>query len=145
LLCREWAQPSDAKHDGSASNDVLVFTKCDLQPSLTKAFGCAENGVVCSSVTGEGLDALANLIRSEIAANERGPGAYAALTSARCLASLREAERALVAAVELTANAGDELIAAEIRAALDALGDVVGATTADDVLDRIFSQFCIGK
>ena len=40
---------------------------------------------------------------------------------------------------------GDELVAAEIRAALDALGELVGAICTDDVLDRVFSQFCIGK
>jgi tRNA modification GTPase len=45
----------------------------------------------------------------------------------------------------LTHAGGDELIAAEIRAALDAIGVVVGAVWADDVLDRVFSQFCIGK
>jgi tRNA modification GTPase len=41
--------------------------------------------------------------------------------------------------------AGDELVAAEVRVALAALGNVVGHVAADDVLDRIFSQFCIGK
>jgi tRNA modification GTPase len=40
---------------------------------------------------------------------------------------------------------GEELVAAELRVALDQLGRVVGAVYADDVLDRIFSRFCIGK
>ena len=40
---------------------------------------------------------------------------------------------------------GEELIAAEVRLALDELGKVSGAVTTDDVLDRIFSRFCIGK
>ncbi len=39
----------------------------------------------------------------------------------------------------------DELVAAEIRAALHELGKVVGAVYTDDILDRIFSRFCIGK
>jgi tRNA modification GTPase len=69
----------------------------------------------------------------------------AAATSARCLGSLREAARAIEAAIGLTDVGGDELVAAEIRAALDALGEVVGAICTDDVLDRVFSQFCIGK
>ncbi|HVC97288.1 MAG TPA: hypothetical protein VND64_26645 [Pirellulales bacterium] len=40
---------------------------------------------------------------------------------------------------------GEELVAAELRLALDELGQVVGAVYTDDVLDRIFSRFCIGK
>jgi len=38
-----------------------------------------------------------------------------------------------------------ELAAFDIRAALDHLGDIAGETTSEDVLDRIFSNFCIGK
>ena len=41
--------------------------------------------------------------------------------------------------------AGEELVAAEIRAALDELGRVVGSVYTEDLLDRIFSRFCIGK
>jgi tRNA modification GTPase len=38
-----------------------------------------------------------------------------------------------------------ELLAVELREALHALGQITGETTADDILDRIFEQFCIGK
>ena len=43
------------------------------------------------------------------------------------------------------ADGGDELVAAEFRSALAELGKVVGAVYTDDLLDRIFSTFCIGK
>ena len=43
------------------------------------------------------------------------------------------------------AAAGEELVAAELRRALSELGKVVGAVYTDDILDRIFSRFCIGK
>ena len=68
-------------------------------------------------------------------------------TAARCTGSLRAAARSLQAAVALVDEqaAGEELIAAELRSALDALGEVVGAVFADDVLDRVFGRFCIGK
>lgn len=45
----------------------------------------------------------------------------------------------------VSAGAGEELAAAEIRAALLELGTVSGAVYTEDVLDRIFSRFCIGK
>jgi tRNA modification GTPase len=40
---------------------------------------------------------------------------------------------------------GAELVALELRHALDALGEIVGSVTSDDVLGRVFSRFCIGK
>ncbi|MEW6410001.1 MAG: hypothetical protein AB1488_07805, partial [Nitrospirota bacterium] len=38
-----------------------------------------------------------------------------------------------------------EILAYHLREALDSLGEIVGATTTEDILDRIFQQFCIGK
>ena len=40
---------------------------------------------------------------------------------------------------------GDELLAVEIREAVDHLGRILGSVYTDDILDRIFSRFCIGK
>jgi tRNA modification GTPase len=40
---------------------------------------------------------------------------------------------------------GDELVAIDLRQAVDDLGHVVGAVVTDDILDRIFKRFCIGK
>jgi tRNA modification GTPase len=104
------------------------------------------SAVACSAVTGEGLVELADVLRRQIVetGEHRGAGAAPA-TSARCQNSLREASRALGAALELSDDGRDELVAAEIRAALDRLGEVVGAICSDDVLDRVFGQFCIGK
>jgi tRNA modification GTPase len=38
-----------------------------------------------------------------------------------------------------------EFVALDLRGALDALGELTGATTTDDILERVFSEFCIGK
>jgi tRNA modification GTPase len=114
-----------------------VQTKCDLARGAA-----ALNAFPCSSITGEGLDQLAAEIRRRL--DER-PTAGAAMTAARCTASLHAADAALAAAAELAGAGGDELLAAEIRTALTAIGEVVGAVCADDLLDRVFSQFCIGK
>ena len=67
-------------------------------------------------------------------------------TAVRCGESLRLSAASLDrarAAVE--AGLGEELIAAEVRIALNELGKVAGAVYTEDVLDRIFSRFCIGK
>jgi tRNA modification GTPase len=126
---------------GAGEADVLVLTKADLQnvdrsdhPELLPV----------SSVSGAGLEFLAQALRARLLETP-GQGGPAAATAARCSASLRAAQTALAAASELIDSGSEELIAAEIRAALDALGEVVGAICTDDVLDRVFSQFCIGK
>jgi tRNA modification GTPase len=67
-------------------------------------------------------------------------------TAERCRDSLRLAEHCLRRARDIAVREdGEELVAAELRTALTQLGSVVGAVYTDDVLDRIFSRFCIGK
>ena len=73
-------------------------------------------------------------------------GNVVAGTAARCRQSLALTAECLVRARQLVLDhAGEELAAAEIRVALDELGKVAGAVYTEDVLDRIFSRFCIGK
>jgi tRNA modification GTPase len=64
----------------------------------------------------------------------------------RCRDSLNRATECLQHALTATtANHGDELISMEIRAALQELGTILGDVYTDDILDHIFSNFCIGK
>ena len=130
--------------ESAGRGDLVVATKSDLALIDAPVAGVH----YCSSATGAGLGELASQLAQCVAEldGEQSPTIVAAATAARCAGSLQAADRALAAAVELTAGAGqDELIAADLRAALDALGEVVGAVCTDDLLDRIFSQFCIGK
>jgi tRNA modification GTPase len=68
-------------------------------------------------------------------------GGELALT-VRHIQAIETAVEAVGRARECTAA---ELMAAELRAALDALGQVLGDVTPDDILGRVFSTFCIGK
>jgi tRNA modification GTPase len=68
------------------------------------------------------------------------------LTRSRHEQALRSAAEALDQVMEsLRANAAAELLAVDLRACLDALGEIVGLTTRAEVLEQIFSRFCIGK
>ncbi|OYV88372.1 MAG: hypothetical protein B7Z73_08645 [Planctomycetia bacterium 21-64-5] len=59
---------------------------------------------------------------------------------------MRQAAEGLVRARGVVQSAaGDELVAAELRGTLHHLGEVAGEVYTDDILDRIFSRFCIGK
>ncbi|AMV36585.1 tRNA modification GTPase [Planctomyces sp. SH-PL62] len=120
---------------------LMVWTKADRAgPPL----GEEAAWIVTSASTGMGIDALRRALAAAIRGRE---GDHAATgTSARCRDSLIGAAAAIRDAADvMRAEAGDELIAFELRTALDDLGKVTGAVVADDVLDRIFARFCIGK
>lgn len=120
--------------------DVLpVRTKSDLA-----AGECAE--VTVSARQGRGLVELKQRLAARLESAALHRGELVASTAARCQESLSRARSALAGALEAArAGAGDELIAAELRLGLDQLGLICGAVYTDDILDRIFSRFCIGK
>ena len=132
-----------ALNDSESDTDIQVITKSDLLETVPVD---GEVALACSSYTGEGIVALASEIGQRLANSVPSERCTVTSTAARCTESLTSARSSLAEAVELSAHAGgDELIAAEVRGALVELGRVVGAVSTDDVLDRIFSQFCIGK
>jgi tRNA modification GTPase len=123
---------------------IMVWTKADQTPPLPEATELSKP-IVTSAATGMGLaelkSAIARRLREGPAENTLPAG-----TAARCRGSLRRAGLALQDAAEsIRAGAGDELIALDLRSAVDELGKVVGAVVTDDILDRIFRRFCIGK
>jgi tRNA modification GTPase len=127
----------------SSSRPCLsVVTKADLRNRLMPE----PDGLRVSAVTGEGLDLLRRVVAAKLRDAEETRGELISATAARCRDSLRCAADALSRAREAAETGeGDELIAVELRAGLDELGQICGAVYTDDILDRIFSRFCIGK
>ena len=126
----------------SAIPRVIVLTKCDLLPEAWEP--PRKSAIPTSSHGGTGLYELRTAIGS-VLSRKAGEGVVAS-TSIRCHESLAKAAESLERARQsLTQNTAEELVAAEMRMALDELGQVIGAVYTDDVLDRIFSRFCIGK
>jgi len=119
---------------------LLVRTKCDLSPPSAP-------GLPVSSVTGQGLDQLRRI------AGERLFGARLpladlepALTRGRHRDALGKAQSALAEAREQLEHGGDAvLVAHHVRQATRALDELVGVVDIDDVLDRLFAGFCVGK
>jgi tRNA modification GTPase len=140
LHCLEASRPQSDWDRGqlaaaSSRPRIEVHTKCDLAPDC-------KHPIRTSSRTGKGLDALRAAIVRQLQATPAG--SIVDGTAERCRDSLRLAAEALGRA-RSAAELGEELVAAEVRATLDELGRVVGAIYTDDVLDRVFSRFCIGK
>ncbi len=111
----------------------------------TLARGAARRAVAVSAATGEGLD----LLRAEIA---RALGADSPGGLAGSVANPRHADalgrsRAALERAGAAAARGEpgELVALELREALGALGEVTGRNASEELLERIFSRFCIGK
>jgi tRNA modification GTPase len=103
------------------------------------------DAVSTSSHTGGGIAELRQAVYERITEGLGGTDVVAG-TALRCRESLRRAAAAVQLAQQAAVNAaGEELVAAELRLALDELAQVVGAVYTEDILDRIFSRFCIGK
>jgi tRNA modification GTPase len=100
--------------------------------------------VLLSARTGEGLDALRKRICELAGFRDLGEGAFTARR--RHVEALRRAQKHFEAGREaLRAARAGELLAEELRLSQQALGDITGEFTPDDLLGRIFSEFCIGK
>ena len=107
----------------------------------------ASGAVSTSAATGFGIERLAREIVAKLRDGFEN-GEIVPSTAIRCRESLREASDVLRNALAILDDAAicdDFLIAGELRVALDRLGIVTGAVCAEDLLDRIFSRFCIGK
>jgi tRNA modification GTPase len=99
-----------------------------------------------SARTGAGLPLLEERIRAWALHDERPALEEALLTNLRQESAARQAREALRGARHALAEGrGEELLAVDLEQVLLALGDIVGATTPDDLLERIFAEFCIGK
>jgi len=127
-----------------SDNSLWVWTKRDLSSCEPSHPGTSE-WIVTSVATGLGLDELRRAIADRIGQRDR-EGDLPAGTAARCRGSILGAETALRSAMlAIQSGGGDELVAFDLRQAVDELGKVLGAVVTDDILDRIFRRFCIGK
>lgn len=125
---------------------ILVVNQCDRAPGLEVGRRFHTREVVCTSArTGEGLPALKRVLGDMLGKGEVGGAGARFRVDFRQRALLREAEAALDRAAGTAAGLGMEFVALDLRAALDALGGLSGRAIEEDLLDRIFSRFCLGK
>jgi tRNA modification GTPase len=122
---------------------LVVLNKIDLaRPSRVEL----DADVACvSALTGEGVDALRERLLERVRGNANAAEA-GMLTSLRHYEALEGCTQALAhARIALAERVPHEMLLLDLYAALQQLDQLTGATTADDILNRIFSSFCIGK
>ncbi len=147
LFCIDGSQPltewERTELSFTPADRLIVITKSD-QPTHSD-LQLVKSGQRTSIEDAESVMALIRACSDRL--EELGSEAnVVASTAVRCRDSLRRVAEAVGRASELTRQqAGDEFVAAELRVALDELGQIVGAIYTDDILDRVFSRFCIGK
>jgi len=127
---------------------VLVLNKADRPGVLAAELDLPPRAVriPVACTTGVGLEALKDAIRNAVWQGGVGTESLEVAINARHQDALTRAGAALSRADQaFEAGATLELVAADLRIAVSAVGEVVGETTTEDLLDRIFSTFCLGK
>jgi tRNA modification GTPase len=137
---------------------VMILNKYDLPPRFSlnefqdivkehDPLDAHETAYVqASAMTGEGIDQLKRSLKTLAVGKRHEAGDSVLVSRLRHKVLLQQGAEALhnaIAAIDDTQSA--ECVALELRVALQALGEIVGLVTNEDILDQIFKEFCIGK
>jgi tRNA modification GTPase len=125
---------------------IVVGNKCDLAAGQWPAAGCRFARVLTSALTGEGIVELRGEILRVVSGDAGAQAESGFLTNVRHQGLVRDSLAALDAArAAVAGKVPHEMLLLDLYGALRPLDGITGATTADDILNLIFSTFCIGK
>jgi len=155
VLVLDGSEPLAARALGTqgglaGASTICVINKSDLPQRLDLGASAAVAGaariVRTSALTGEGLDELRAALARVVVEGRLDASAADCLFNARQRGAVRKAAAHTAGAERaVRAGMGYEFAAFDLRCASDALGEVTGEVGPQDVLDRVFSRFCIGK
>ena len=128
---------------------IIVINKKDLINSNITPWQNSLTGleyILVSAKNGEGLLQLESLLHEKASSASSLNQDEFWITNQRQLESAKNALNSLnLARKVLDEKHGEEFLAVDLKSSLNALGEIVGETTTDDLLEHIFSEFCIGK
>jgi tRNA modification GTPase len=129
---------------------LVILNKIDLRRKVDpEALNAAAEGLPVakiSALTGEGIDVLRKAIRDLVLAGGVDTMEAQIIPNLRHTTALSAACESFKKALQnMNQGLPLEIIAADLKAGLDSLGEITGETSNEELLDRIFSQFCIGK
>ena len=135
--------------DVEQERTIVVLNKKDRLsaklPAWYEAISAMES-VLISAKTGDGCDELESCLFAKATQGRLPQQDEIWITNRRQQQAAKNALDALQQAREIFQNSdGEEFLAVDLRSCLNALGEIVGETTPDDLLGQIFSEFCIGK
>ena len=123
---------------------LLVYNKADISGRVTgEMTHPAYPAVAISARSGAGLETLVAQVKALAGLRAAGEGAF--MARRRHLHALQLASVHLQSALDQAQSGMGELVAEELKAVQEHLGEITGEVTSDDLLGAIFSQFCIGK
>jgi tRNA modification GTPase len=133
-------------------NAIIVLNKCDLpaaiDPTSISSFIHHPSSFILSisATRGDGLDKLKEEIVESCLKDWKEARDGVVISNLRHKVAIENARGSIERAIyALNGNQPLEILALELRDALDKLGEIVGAVTTEDILNKIFSDFCIGK
>lgn len=129
-----------------AENAIIVLNKADQPPGPLPALPAGVCFLRMSALTGAGIDELKARMDRLANAFATDTGEELVAVNARHAFALETAQNSLAAArVKISEGSPSELLASDLRAALDAFGEIAGRIDNEQVFDQLFSAFCIGK
>ncbi len=131
----------------STGHAIIVINKIDLRPSsIELPFPSAVPAVKVSALTGEGIEALAEVLVQQADSYQTIDKEHFIAINARHAVALAKAKVGLDDALAKLMIAGPiELIASDLRGTLASYGEIVGKIDNERMLDQLFATFCIGK
>ncbi|MBC8095444.1 MAG: tRNA uridine-5-carboxymethylaminomethyl(34) synthesis GTPase MnmE [Akkermansiaceae bacterium] len=130
----------------SGKKRLLVRNKMDLPARLSLSADLSRNAVDVCCLSGKGIDALKDAIKELLWSGEIRTEMLQVMINSRHQDALNRARAGTQRTIDaLRSGETLELAAMDLRIAVNAVGEIVGKTTTEDLLDMIFSQFCIGK
>ena len=127
--------PGEVEPEEKMENAIYIHSKSDIAPG---------EGITFSSITGEGLDKVVDAITTFLSRDKRSVSDVPVIESERQERKLGETIDALKDA-EKARDCSVDIIALYFQSALSALSELTGETTSDDILEVLFSSFCLGK
>jgi tRNA modification GTPase len=126
---------------------MVLLNKADLAETVERDPALTDRLVyIMSAKTGMGVELVKSALLAQLVSGGFEAGESLMVTNARHRDALRRASTSLDQALEsVRGGMAGELISIDVRAAADALGEITGAITTDEILGRIFSEFCVGK
>lgn len=127
-------------------NVIVIFNKSDISEISCDDLFKGYNVIKLSAKTGDGLDDLTSLIEDMFNLGKIAAGDNSAITNLRHKEALAKAHTSLSAAIDaLTDFIPYDIVSIDLTDCASHLGEITGKTVSDEIVDKIFARFCLGK